>query len=195
MKDEPTLADKPEKGILVREGDNYRAIRKSLFEETETSPDYKGNVILVEKLDNKIYSFSLKASPSLSTDPEVYLKALRNIFDNKHIELSNPRETMDLGVSFDIPPVLTGGVEFSGKYNTHYVRGTIGADVNIIRDLVRVDIEYIDKNKKILSSIRKALLGINPEIDGSSDIICILDVSRGKGKPQELYVNRKATIV
>jgi hypothetical protein len=168
-------ADNPEKGVLVRKGDTYKVRKKSKFN-GKNRPDSDYNLTLTEKLliegGKEYISFLMDVTPALSAKPQIYLDALKNVLGGSYVEMADSNESMVLGESSCIScrggnyEITTGAIGFSGRYNNEEVKGRIGAMWMVSHDMVRVDVEQgAEPNKEFLSSVRKALIGIKPEID------------------------------
>lgn len=158
------IADKPEEEIiLVDKGDGFKLQKKPEIV-------YDGNVTLTEKLleenGKKYVSITFYATPFL-TSPNKYFEAFKNIFDGGRLELSYPKQKIELaGNERDEKYCLNEmfPFEFRGKLVGQDVKGRIGAKYMSDGDSVRIDIEYEDMaNKSLLRSIRKMLLKIEPD--------------------------------
>lgn len=171
MKNEKDETSVDESQVLVRKGDVYSVREKSGFNEGNYGDRYNLRITekLLEEYGKKYMSFLMEVTPSLSANSGIYLAALKNVLDGSCMEMTDSEKNLELCESTCScggggKYVTTGAIEFSGKHNGKDVNGRIGAKWMTSRDIVRVDMECkTEPNRCFSSSVRNALIGINPE--------------------------------
>ncbi len=167
MKD-ATLADKPEKGVvLVRVGDTYNLQKKTENLQKKSELVYDGEATLTERLleggGKKCASITLYANPFL-TSPNNYFNSFKNIFDGGRLELSYPNYEIELNAAEKDCLTKMFPFEFCGKFENQDVKGRIAAKSMSEGESVRIDVDFDGApNKNLLRSIGKMLLKIKPD--------------------------------